>query len=299
MSRSERRIELDGLAKGRAGLGRRSVAPEVQSPRRTRPPHRGRSRAAATAVGVGVVTSFLRTMTTSDTRPTSSASGRASCASLRGPRPGVSLGDLRLGGDVGRGERDARRYARRRGECARIVRIGQTRGDANPVGGRLGRKRLEDVRDVRHRTETRVRLLRKRAQDGVLTDPPPPLKGRTPDLAQPIEDTILRSLSKEPHARFGSMADVADVLEPFASQTTADRIRVTPASVPIRTMRAHSPRRRAYRRASRSPRPTSPPKRRSPSETPGRGRASSRSSPCRSRCSLASCRSWSSCARNW
>ncbi|HSO33767.1 MAG TPA: serine/threonine-protein kinase, partial [Labilithrix sp.] len=63
----------------------------------------------------------------------------------------------------------------------------------------------------------------------VLTDPPPPLHGRVKDLPQPVEDTILRALAKEPAARFASMADVADVLEPFALQTTgADRVRITP-----------------------------------------------------------------------
>jgi eukaryotic-like serine/threonine-protein kinase len=63
----------------------------------------------------------------------------------------------------------------------------------------------------------------------VLTDPPPPLRDRTPDLPQPVEDTILRALSKEPAARFASMADVADLIEPFAMQTTGgDRVRITP-----------------------------------------------------------------------
>ena len=63
----------------------------------------------------------------------------------------------------------------------------------------------------------------------VLTDPPPPLRPRVPDLPQPVEDSVLRALSKEPAARFASMADVADVLEPFALQTTGgDRVRITP-----------------------------------------------------------------------
>jgi eukaryotic-like serine/threonine-protein kinase len=63
----------------------------------------------------------------------------------------------------------------------------------------------------------------------VLTDPPPPLRERAPEVAQAVEDTILRTLSKEPAARFASMADVADVLEAFAMQTTGgDRVRITP-----------------------------------------------------------------------
>ena len=63
----------------------------------------------------------------------------------------------------------------------------------------------------------------------VLTDPPPPLRDHVRALPIPVEDTILRTLSKEPAARFASMADVADVIEPFAMQTTGgDRVRVTP-----------------------------------------------------------------------
>ena len=63
----------------------------------------------------------------------------------------------------------------------------------------------------------------------VLTDPPPPLKSKVEGVPQPVEDTILRALAKEPQARFGSMADIADILEPFALQTTGgDRVRITP-----------------------------------------------------------------------
>jgi serine/threonine-protein kinase len=63
----------------------------------------------------------------------------------------------------------------------------------------------------------------------VLTDAAPPLRERVPELPVPVEDTILRALSKEPAARFGSMADVADVVEPFAMQTPGgERVRITP-----------------------------------------------------------------------
>jgi eukaryotic-like serine/threonine-protein kinase len=63
----------------------------------------------------------------------------------------------------------------------------------------------------------------------VLTEPPPPLRERVKDLPNAVEETVLRALAKEPAARFASMADAADALEPFAMQTTSgDRVRITP-----------------------------------------------------------------------
>lgn len=63
----------------------------------------------------------------------------------------------------------------------------------------------------------------------VLTDPAPPLRERAPDVPGVVEETIARTLSKEPDARFASMSDVAEAIEPFATQTTGgDRIRITP-----------------------------------------------------------------------
>ncbi len=63
----------------------------------------------------------------------------------------------------------------------------------------------------------------------VLTDPPPPLRERAPAVPPVVDETIVRTLSKEPSARFPSMADVADAIEPFAMQTTGgDRVRITP-----------------------------------------------------------------------
>lgn len=63
----------------------------------------------------------------------------------------------------------------------------------------------------------------------VLTDPPPPLRKQAKDVPGAVEETIVRALAKEPDARFPSMADVADAIEPFATQTTGgDRVRITP-----------------------------------------------------------------------
>lgn len=63
----------------------------------------------------------------------------------------------------------------------------------------------------------------------VLTEPPPPLRERAKDLPGAVEETIARALSKDAAARFPSMADVADAIEPFATQTTGgDRVRITP-----------------------------------------------------------------------
>ena len=63
----------------------------------------------------------------------------------------------------------------------------------------------------------------------VLTEPAPPLRDRGIDVPAAVEETILRALAKEPDARFPTMADVADAIEPFAMQTTGgDRVRITP-----------------------------------------------------------------------
>jgi serine/threonine-protein kinase len=63
----------------------------------------------------------------------------------------------------------------------------------------------------------------------VLTEPPPPLRGRVADLPPGVEETIVRALSKEPEARFPTMSDAADALEPFALQTTGgERVRIAP-----------------------------------------------------------------------
>jgi serine/threonine-protein kinase len=62
----------------------------------------------------------------------------------------------------------------------------------------------------------------------VLTDPAPPLRDKVKDVPGVVEETILRALAKEPDARFPSMTEVVDALEPFAIASAGDRIRVTP-----------------------------------------------------------------------
>src|SRR6266566_1787848 len=56
-----------------------------------------------------------------------------------------------------------------------------------------------------------------------LYQPPPSLCERLPDLPQAVEDAVFGALAKEPHARFVSVQDFADVLEEVceATQTLA------------------------------------------------------------------------------
>ena len=62
----------------------------------------------------------------------------------------------------------------------------------------------------------------------VLTEPPRSLREKIEHVPAVVEETLLRALSREAHARFPTMADAADALEPFASHTTGDRVRITP-----------------------------------------------------------------------
>ena len=63
----------------------------------------------------------------------------------------------------------------------------------------------------------------------ILTEQPRPIRGRIDDVPAVVEETILRALSKEASARFPTMADVAEALEPFATVTTGgERVRITP-----------------------------------------------------------------------
>jgi eukaryotic-like serine/threonine-protein kinase len=69
----------------------------------------------------------------------------------------------------------------------------------------------------------------------ILTDPVPPLRAECPEVPEAVEETLLRALAKDPNARFASMADLADALEPFAAHSTAsakDRVRISPALPP-------------------------------------------------------------------
>ena len=63
----------------------------------------------------------------------------------------------------------------------------------------------------------------------ILTEVPPPIKAKVKDVPTLVEETILRTLAKDPKQRFATMADVADALEPFAATNTGgERVRVTP-----------------------------------------------------------------------
>jgi serine/threonine-protein kinase len=63
----------------------------------------------------------------------------------------------------------------------------------------------------------------------ILTETPPSIRSKTKDVPSVVEETILRALAKDPEARFPTMTDVADALEPFAALSTGgDRVRITP-----------------------------------------------------------------------
>ncbi|AKV01506.1 serine/threonine protein kinase [Labilithrix luteola] len=64
----------------------------------------------------------------------------------------------------------------------------------------------------------------------VLTEQPASLRERNQDIPAAVEETVMRALAKDPKARFASMADVADALEPFATQSTGggERVRIAP-----------------------------------------------------------------------
>jgi serine/threonine-protein kinase len=61
----------------------------------------------------------------------------------------------------------------------------------------------------------------------ILTETPRSIRTKKKDVPAVVEETIMRALAKQPEGRFASMADVADALEPFASHSTGDRVRVT------------------------------------------------------------------------
>jgi serine/threonine-protein kinase len=64
----------------------------------------------------------------------------------------------------------------------------------------------------------------------ILTDPAKPLRERVKDVPGVVEETVHRALSKDPNARFATMTDVVEALEPFATQSSGknERVRVTP-----------------------------------------------------------------------
>ena len=91
-----------------------------------------------------------------------------------------------------------------------------------------------------------------------------------------VEDTILRALAKEPRARFASMADVADALEPFASLSTGgDRVRITRGQELRGRPAAFAATTRVPTRISVQPAPPAEPKE-PPRPTPGRQSAVAR-----------------------
>jgi len=72
----------------------------------------------------------------------------------------------------------------------------------------------------------------------VLTEPPPPLRERRPDVPQGLWEVIARCLAKEREERHANVAELAAALEPFAPAARGASLRVlavldaAPASVP-------------------------------------------------------------------
>ncbi|HVJ93698.1 MAG TPA: protein kinase [Labilithrix sp.] len=67
----------------------------------------------------------------------------------------------------------------------------------------------------------------------VLMEPPRSIRTTAKNVPSVIEETVMRALAKDPAQRFPSMSDIAEALEPFATQTTgADRVRVSPRPLP-------------------------------------------------------------------
>jgi eukaryotic-like serine/threonine-protein kinase len=66
----------------------------------------------------------------------------------------------------------------------------------------------------------------------ILTDPVRPVRNVAKEVPAVVEETLLRALSKDPTARFGSMSDVVEALEPFGSAASSssrgDRVKIEP-----------------------------------------------------------------------
>jgi eukaryotic-like serine/threonine-protein kinase len=66
----------------------------------------------------------------------------------------------------------------------------------------------------------------------ILTDPVRPIRTLAKDVPSVVEETLLRALSKDPAARFGTMSDIVEALEPFGSISTGrDRVKIAPGPV--------------------------------------------------------------------
>jgi len=66
----------------------------------------------------------------------------------------------------------------------------------------------------------------------ILTDEPPKLCDKHPDVPHQVEAVILRALSKKPDSRLSTMEDVADALEPFADSTSMTDRRSAASALP-------------------------------------------------------------------
>jgi serine/threonine-protein kinase len=70
---------------------------------------------------------------------------------------------------------------------------------------------------------------------GIVNDPAPEIAERLPDLPPPVAAVVMRALEKDPDARFESLEDIVDALEPFGAASTQGSSRDRLSAVPSRT----------------------------------------------------------------
>src|SRR5215217_721430 len=79
-----------------------------------------------------------------------------------------------------------------------------------------------------------------------INEPPPPIRDRRPDVSPRLEAAVHRAMAKDPHARFQTMAELADELDACLAEVADGGVTLRNARVRARRQRA--PRRRGVPR---------------------------------------------------